>query len=107
MTTRFKVPALAIAGALFVSTVTAPAFAGEVTGNGKLTPGGDNAASICHFSGLNDHPNGAPGDFPGKIQNFAHFLFWLAGVMGLDRLSPQDVDNAPGDACRGNLDFEE
>jgi hypothetical protein len=99
--TRFRFPALALAGALFISAAAQPVLAGEVTGNGKLTPGGDNAASICHFSGLNDHPNGAPGDFPGHVQNFAHFLFFMEALLGIN-LGPHDVA-WPGESCRGNL----
>jgi len=102
---KLRLPALAIAGALMLSAVT-PAFAGEVTGNGKLTPGGDNSASACHFSGLNDHPDGAPGDFPGKIQNFAHFLKFFEMLLGIN-LTPQspELPFTPGADCRGNVDF--
>lgn len=34
-----------------------PAFAGELTGNGKPTQGTAHASSICVFSGQNDDPN--------------------------------------------------
>jgi hypothetical protein len=104
MTKRHPLFALALAGTLLAAT-SAPSFAGEVTGNGKLTRGGDSAASACHFSGLNDHPNAPPpeDDFPGKIQNFAHFLFWLSDLMGF-RVHPLDSPLFPGDDCRGNLD---
>ncbi len=104
--TKHRLTTLAIAGALLCSAVT-PAFAGEVTGNGKLTPGGDNSQSACHFSGLNDHPDGAEGDFPGKIQNFPHFLRWLESVLGIN-LTPQspDLPFTPGENCRGHVPFE-
>jgi hypothetical protein len=103
--TKHRLPALAIASALMLSAVT-PAFAGVVTGNGKLTPGGDNSASACSFSGLNDHPDGAPGDFPGKIQNFAHFLFFFETLLGIN-LTPQspELPFTPGENCRGHVEF--
>ncbi|HET9159999.1 MAG TPA: hypothetical protein VFN88_05260 [Caulobacteraceae bacterium] len=104
--TKLRFPALAVAGALMLSAVT-PAFAGEITGQGKLTPGGDNAASACAFSGLNDHPVNPPeGDFPGKIQNFAFFIFFFEDLLGID-LTPQS-DELPftaADDCRGNVEF--
>jgi len=103
--TKQRLPALAIAGALMLSAVS-PAFAGEVTGTGGLTPGGDKSASACHFSGLNDHPDGAPGDFPGKIQNFAHFLFFFEALLGIN-LTPQspELPFTPGVNCRGHAEF--
>ena len=36
--------------------IAAPAFAGEITGNGKPTQGPAHANSICVFSGQNDDP---------------------------------------------------
>ena len=102
---KHRYPALAIAAALLISSVT-PALAGEVTGTGGLTPGGDNSASACHFSGLNDHPDGAPGDFPGKIQSFPFFLRFFEMLLGID-LTPQspELPFTPGVNCRGHVDF--
>lgn len=46
--------------------ITAPAFAGELTGNGKPTP--LKGASICQFSGQNDDPLGEdPENGPGGV----------------------------------------
>ncbi len=51
---------IAVAATLFVGSATT-ALAGEVTGNGGSTPvQGYVAASLCAFSGLEDHPI-APG----------------------------------------------
>ena len=49
---KAAIPA-AIAGAL---SITAPAYAGEVTGNGKDLP--VNGRSLCAYSGQNDTPDG-------------------------------------------------
>lgn len=77
---RFLAVALCAAAAMGIGANAA--LAGEVTGNGKLTPIGaapDNdphAASICSFSGRNDDPeepgaggpvqHPAPGDLHGS-----------------------------------------
>jgi hypothetical protein len=74
-----------------------PAVAGEVTGNGRATAGPDHARSICAFSGLNDHPEGQPGNPPGKVQNWGH-------TMQLFDLDPRLFN--PGDACNPNAEFE-
>jgi len=49
--------AVATAGIILAS----PAFAGEVTGNGKSTPIRDRIAAICSYSGLEDGAGGGPG----------------------------------------------
>jgi hypothetical protein len=85
----------------------APAFAGEVTGNGKDTQGPAHAASLCAFSGLNDNPvNPPPMDFPGKIQNFAHFVFFLEDMLGI-KIHPLDAPNHPSIGCNPNRAEEE
>jgi hypothetical protein len=72
--------ALAVALAL---TVTSPALAGEITGNGEdITI---NANSLCAYSGINDTPDGlwlpiGPGgalvqvDPGGLVQSYGYFL---------------------------------
>jgi hypothetical protein len=53
----------------------AAAFAGEVTGNGKLSQGAIHANSPCAFSGLNDQSpeEGGSGVVqPGEVQNWGH-----------------------------------
>jgi hypothetical protein len=78
------------------------AYAGEVNGNGDPIPATDHAASLCSFSGLNDHPeNPPPGDFPGRVQSFGSFLKFLAGLLGF-RLNPLDAPNYPGEGCNPN-----
>lgn len=78
------------------------AFAGEVTGNGKLTPigaapddGPQHAASICSFSGQND---GEPP--PGRV---------VAGVQNWGQEADRDflrsIGFAPGDSCNGHTGF--
>src|SRR5262245_34570897 len=85
---------------------TAPAFAGEVNGQGQPIPATDHAASICAFSGQNDHPVNPPeGDFPGRVQSFGAFLKFLLGVLGF-RLNPLDAPAYPGEACNPNNGFE-
>src|SRR5215468_4865684 len=95
---------LLTAAAIVVASmaISAPAFAGEITGNGKPTQGPPHANSICVFSGQNDDPTApitsasptpeAPNGPGGRTQNYG-----------------QDVRNGlldhtivtPGQSCRG------
>lgn len=75
----------------------APAFAGEVTGTGKDTAGPAHANSICAFSGLNDIPEGAPGNPAGKTQNYGH-------TMQLFDIVARYFN--PGDACNPHAEPE-
>lgn len=66
-----------------------PASAGEVTGNGDTTPIANyQAASICSFSGLEDHPV-----MPGSVQTYGMIVRSLGGG---------PLAFGPGDSCRGN-----
>lgn len=94
MRTALFAPLAAAAAALLA---TGAASAGEVTGKGKATAAPDHANSICAFSGLNDHPEGQPGNPAGKVQNWGH-------TMQLFGLDPSEFN--PGDACNPNADFE-
>jgi hypothetical protein len=47
----------AVCTASIVGLAASPAFAGELTGNGKPTQGTAHANSICVFSGQNDDPS--------------------------------------------------
>lgn len=90
---------------LIASAVGGTAYAGEVTGgpNPKPTPAGDNAHSICAFSGQEDgitligfDQNGAPifievDTGPGLVQNPHHEN--SAGII--------HEPGIPGEACRG------
>jgi hypothetical protein len=80
----------------------APAFAGEITGNGKPTQGPAHANSICVFSGQNDDPTApivsaqptpeAPNGPGGRTQSYGQDVRY-----GL--LNPSIV--TPGATCRG------
>jgi len=94
---------LTVAAIVVASTaISAPAFAGEVTGNGKPTQGPAHANSICVFSGQNDDPTApiesafptpdAPNGPGGRTQNYGQDVRY-----GL--LSPSIV--TPGQSCRG------
>jgi hypothetical protein len=80
--------------AVVVAAMSAgPAFAGEVTGNGKDTQGPAHANSICSFSGQNDDPSGTQGEGPGgRTQSYGQDV--RRGF-----ISPHEFN--PGDACRG------
>jgi hypothetical protein len=88
--------------ALAIGVSASPAFAGEVTGNGKETAGPANANSICVFSGLNDDPD-APlvvGDFevaPNGPGGIAQSYGQDVKIVGSELTQ---VIN-PGDACLG------
>lgn len=92
----------AVCTASLVGLTAAPAFAGEVTGNGKPTQGPAHANSICVFSGQNDDPTApiisaspipeAPNGPGGRTQNFGQDV-----RHGL--IDPHAFN--PGDACRG------
>lgn len=86
--------ALAAGAALLLAQ---PVAAGEVNGNGTVLPAGPNAASHCAYSGLNDDPDGEV--FPGRVQNFAHFLKWFADLIGADWLHPLDAPDHPSVGC--------
>ena len=57
MTSKIVSLAAVVTAGIILAT---PAFAGEVTGNGKSTPIRDYIAALCAFSGLEDH-DGGPG----------------------------------------------
>ena len=84
-----KKTTMVLASAALLASV--PASAGEYSGSGKYVPGGDNGASECSYSGLND----GDGDGLGFTQTFAAVL----KAMGLD--SAARYFN-PGLFCRGN-----
>jgi hypothetical protein len=79
---------IVLASALIVAGT--PAFAGEITGNGKPAQGATHAASECAYSGRND----TPWDLMGFVQNF--HTFW--NIVGF--IFPGDPLH-PGQACRG------
>ena len=92
--------------AIVATGIAGTAYAGEVTGgpHPKSTPGGDNAHSVCSFSGQEDgitllgfNPDGSPilifvDTGPGLVQN--PHMENSAGII--------HEPGIPGDACRGN-----
>jgi hypothetical protein len=92
---------LAVAVCAAVAGLSAgPAFAGEVTGNGKQTPIGEapdndpHASSICSFSGQNDDPE-EPG-FGGRVQS------WGQDVKNAVHAGAPPPGGVPGQACNGH-----
>jgi hypothetical protein len=92
---------LAVAVCAAVAGLSAgPAFAGEVTGNGKQTPIGaapddaPHASSICSFSGQNDDPN-EPGA-GGRVQS------WGQDVSNAVHAGAAPPGGVPGQACNGH-----
>jgi hypothetical protein len=95
---RFRVTVISLALAAAIGS--APAIAGEVTGNG--TPIDVNGRSECAYSGRNDNTPD-PRDPGGRTQNYGTL------VGQFDWIDPQDLDpNAPyfqpipGYACNPN-----
>lgn len=82
-----------VIGFVVVSMIaSAPAFAGEVSGNGKSVPGATQGSSECSYSGRNDTPE----DPMGFTQTFASFWRYIIGFV--DPTAPWH----PGTACQGN-----
>ncbi len=100
-----KIKLLAAAGVVtaVVGFGAAPAFAGEVNGNGDPTPVQSyRAGSICSFSGLNDHPD-EPGE-EGRVQNWGHVLRANTGpgFTVADAAKAKLIKEfGPGTNCRG------
>jgi hypothetical protein len=83
-----------------------PAFAGEITGNGKPTPIATfRAGSICSFSGQNDNPDSEELFDGGRVQSFGDIVQEAIGVLGdghgASALVPTIRSEGPGVACRG------
>ncbi len=74
--------------ATMVLLASTPALAGEITGNGKITPIKSRgvASSECAFSGRDDIPTS-------HVQSYGMMV----------RAFGQPYPGVPGDACRGNL----
>lgn len=91
----------------FVLGGAASAQAGEYNGKGGKVPGGEKGKSACSYSGR-DVPDRVEGNPPGfdddgltSQRNFtqSYGLFVSLGMKG--------VVPGPGEACRGNVAFEE
>lgn len=97
--------ALAVALAL---TCTGPAFAGEITGNGKdITIHGN---SLCAYSGINDTPDGlwlpiGPGgalveiDPGGPVQSYGYFKSHSDFIGSPSDPAARDAFAFPGVGC--------
>ncbi|MCU1441155.1 MAG: hypothetical protein JWP85_2152 [Rhodoglobus sp.] len=89
-------------GLVFAGATSAQA--GETNGNGEPIPGAENATSACAFSGqdLPDAEEIQPPEFnddfvtDGHVQSYGRFV-----SHGF-----KDVVPSPGEACRGNVEFE-
>ena len=95
--------AAAACAAVVAAVGAGPALAGEVTGNGKLTPIGaapntaPHASSICSFSGQND---GEPpvGRTAEHVQNWGQTPKAVRDLIAT-------MGSHPGDACNGHRGF--
>jgi hypothetical protein len=81
------------------------AYAGETNGKGDPIPGAFNASSACAFSGqdLPDEIEGNPPGFDDDFVTDGHVQSWGKYVS-------HDAEAGlphPGQACRGNIEFEE
>jgi hypothetical protein len=87
---RKKRLAAAVCAVALTGLGAAPAFGGEITGNGKFTPVHSHlAASICSFSGREDIP-----ESPLRTQT-PHEV-WIDAEVGVVNPPP----GAPGTDCR-------
>jgi hypothetical protein len=76
---RRAIVAAIVAAGLVVGTGGA-SLAGERTGNGKETPAGEKARSLCAYSGLEDFEFESPA-VPGVTQNWGQIIK-IAGPLG-------------------------
>lgn len=99
---RLTIGCVIALGLVFAGATSAQA--GETSGNGKTVPGAENASSVCAYSGqdLPDAEENQPPEFnddfvtDGHVQSYGR---WVSHGF-------KDVVPSPGDACRGNVDFE-
>ena len=84
------------------------AFAGEIGGNGELTPiNSYRAGSICSFSGLNDDPSGGGDPFQaGHTQNWGQAVGVAKQLLttdshGVSSIADQIHVEGPGTNCQG------
>jgi hypothetical protein len=96
--------AVALCAAVVAAMAAGSAFAGEVTGNGKLTPIGavpdtapPHASSICSFSGQNDGEPPA-GRTAEHVQNWGQ-------TPKEERDFLSTIGFHPGDSCNGHSGF--
>src|SRR5262245_65040414 len=86
-------------------TLASPAYAGEITGNGKPTQGPAHAQSICAFSGLEDGDGaGFPGPGGAPPQNWGH-VQQAERAAGATSADLKASGFQPGDSCNGRRGF--
>jgi len=99
---RWKSVTAAVFATVALGVVAAPAFAGEITGNGKPTQGPAHANSICAFSGLEDGDGaGFPGPGGAPPQNWGH----SKEAFGATPAERKASGFQPGDSCNGHSGF--
>ena len=102
-----KLLGVAVTAALLVLAMSAPAFAGEITGGKrKPTPIAEyRAGSICSFSGQNDDPHEEELFADGRVQSFGDIVQEAIRVLGdgkgASSLTPIITGDGPGVNCRG------
>jgi hypothetical protein len=102
---RMKSVVAASFAAAFLVSVTGPATAGEITGNGKPTQGPAHANSICVYSGLEDGDgNGFPGPGGAPPQNWGHVRQQMSAA-GMSSAQIKASGEQPGDSCNGHRGF--
>jgi hypothetical protein len=106
-----RTTSMAVVAAAVTLTVASPAFAGEITGNGKdLTINGQ---SFCAYSGRNDTPGGlslpiGPGgalveiDPGGDVQSYGYFKSQFDFFASPSDPGARDVRAFPGVGCNPN-----
>jgi hypothetical protein len=98
---------ITVGGAGLISAGAGAAYAGEVTGNGRITPvsdeGGFVAGSICAFSGLDDGSESGLGVQPGVTQSWGTGVNEVAKGGGVGAYAQAGVlhDEGPGSNCLG------
>lgn len=97
-----------LAAVVLASVSVGSALAGEITGNGKPTPAGDRAHSICAFSGqedlqfFEDDANTIPKAVPTKGVP-GHAQSWGQIPKAIRDTFP--AEEHPGNSCNGHTGF--
>jgi hypothetical protein len=85
---------------------TAPAIAGEITGNDRYID--VHGKSSCAYSGQNDTPDGdeATSDPGGRVQTYGYFQSqtWLGDFINPRVVGPRSFSPHPGYACNPTSD---
>jgi len=104
----FRLIRAALAAVILAGLSVGSMLAGEVTGNGKSTPAGERASSICAFSGqedlqfFEDDGNTIPKEEPTKGDP-GHAQSWGQIPKAVRDTFP--AEDHPGNSCNGNHGF--